>query len=204
MTALALLVPYVFYCAVMTGTPGPNNMMALASGVRVGVLRSLPLVLGISVGVALQLAAVAFGLGTLFTTMPWLHTVLQIAGASFLVYIAWKIAMSGPLKRSEEADIRPLGFFGAAVFQWLNPKAWAMTMSAVAAYIPQPVASLDVAIACAVMAGVAIPLVSLWAAGGSLLRRWLMRPGVARVFNGAMAVLLLASTLPILFDNARG
>lgn len=202
MTALSLLLPYLAYSFVMTGTPGPNNMMALASGVRVGWWRTMPLVLGIAVGVAAQLALLALGLAPVMQAEPLVHTGLQIAGSGFLLYIAFKIATAGPIEDDPEKAAKPLGFVGGAMFQWINPKCWAMTMSAVALYVPANPGWLDVLIACTVLACTGILMVSTWAAGGSLLRRWLVRPKVARLFNGVMAALLLASCVPLLLDGS--
>ncbi|WP_026988179.1 LysE family translocator [Fodinicurvata fenggangensis] len=199
MTDLAVLLPYIVFCIVMTGTPGPNNAMALAAGVKVGFWRSMPLVAGIAVGVAVQLVMIGLGLGAAFEAVPLLHDLLRVAGAAYLLWLAWKIARSGPL-RSDGGERPPLGFLGGAVFQWINPKAWAITTSAVAAYVPAADFRLNIAIAALVMVLVSVPCVSVWAAGGTVLRRFLFQPRYARIFNVTVALLLVATTVSILLD----
>lgn len=196
MTETAVLFPYLVFCALMTGTPGPNNAMALTAGVKVGFWRSMPLVSGIAAGVAFQLVAIGLGLGAAFEAFPALHGLLRIGGAAYLLWLALKIARSGPI-RPDGSDRPPVGFFGAAAFQWINPKAWAITTSAVAAYVPAADYALNVAIAAVVMALVSVPCVSAWAAGGTVLRRFLAQPRYAHAFNITVALLLVITTVPI-------
>lgn len=199
MTDPVVLAPFLVFAFLMTVTPGPNNAMALASGVRVGLTRSFPLIGGIAVGVALQLLAVGLGLGALFSAYPITHEILRIGGSLYLVWLAWKIARSGPIAEGGEGS--RIGFLGAAAFQWINPKAWAITVSAAAAYIPSSGYLLNIIIAATLLALVALPSVAVWAAAGGLLRKVLTRPGYARIFNLSIALLLLASTVPILFGK---
>lgn len=201
MTEPAVLLPYLVFCVLMTGTPGPNNAMAVTSGVRVGFGRTLPLVAGIAVGVALQLMAIGMGLGAVFEAVPQSHDLMRVAGALYLLWLAVKIARSGPI-RSDADDRPPVGFAGAAAFQWINPKAWAITTSAVATYVPSVDYAFNVAVAAMIVALVAIPCVSAWAVGGVFLRRFLVRPGYARAFNVAAALLLMAAIVPMLFGEA--
>ncbi|MCD7058714.1 LysE family translocator [Pelagibacterium xiamenense] len=196
----AILLPYLAFCIVMSGTPGPNNTMALTSGVRVGLWRSMPLVAGIALGVALQLLAIGLGLGAIFDAVPALHDVLRICGSVYLLWLAIKIARSGPVRPAAE-DRPPVGFAGAAAFQWVNPKAWAITTSAAAAYLPAADYLANVGVAAVIMALVAIPCVSAWAACGTVLRRFLVQPGYARAFNITAALLLVAAIGPILFGT---
>jgi threonine/homoserine/homoserine lactone efflux protein len=198
----ATLLPFLLFSVLLTVTPGPNNTMALVSGVQVGVLGSVPLVCGIAVGVALQLAAIGFGLGALLEAYPASQDVLRIGGSLYLVWLAWKIAGSGPVRIDDEGH-RPLGFAGAAAFQWINPKAWAITTSAAAAYIPRDGYVVNILVASLVLALVALPCVGVWTAAGSILRRLLERPTYARVFNCLVAALLLMTTLPMLLDLGR-
>jgi threonine/homoserine/homoserine lactone efflux protein len=201
MNQTAVLLPYLVFCIVMTGTPGPNNAMALTSGARVGVWRSMPLVSGIAVGVALQLTAIGLGLGAAFRAAPLLHDILRLGGSAYLLWLAFKIARSGPLE-ADGGGRAPVGFVGAAAFQWINPKAWAITTSAVATYVPAGDYASNIGIAAALLALVAIPCVSVWAAAGMALRRLLADPRYARAFNVAVALVLVATTLPMLFDEA--
>jgi len=173
--------------------------MALASGVRVGLTRSFPLIGGIAAGVAVQMLAIGFGLGKLFEAYPVTHEILRIGDSLYLIWLAWKIARSGPIV--EGAESSPIGFLGAAAFQWINPKAWAITVSAAATCIPSSDYLLNISIAAALLAFVAIPSVAVWAAAGRLLRNVLTRPTYARVFNLSVALLLDESTVPILLGN---
>ncbi|SCB46578.1 Threonine/homoserine/homoserine lactone efflux protein [Rhizobium lusitanum] len=199
MTDSVVLAPFLVFAFLMTLAPGPNNAMALASGVRVGLTRSFPLIGGIAAGVAVQMLAIGFGLGKLFEAYPVTHEILRIGGSLYLIWLAWKIARSGPIV--EDAESSPIGFLGAAAFQWINPKAWAITVSAAATYIPSSDYLLNISIAAALLAFVAIPSVAVWAAAGRLLRNVLTRPTYARVFNLSVALLLVGSTVPILLGN---
>jgi len=127
---LALLL----YAFVTSITPGPNNFMLLASGVNFGIIRTIPHMLGISIGFLVLLLAVGFGLGAVLTAFPALHTGLKIAGGAYLLYLAWKIAMSRSLTGKGETNARPMRFIDAAAFQWVNPKAWVMAVGAVSTY----------------------------------------------------------------------
>lgn len=200
MSQTAVLVPFLVFCVLMTGTPGPNNAMALTSGARVGFRRSMPLVGGIAMGVALQLAAVGVGLGTAFRVFPVLHEIMRFGGSAYLLWLAFRIARSGPL-RLDGGERPPLGFVGAVAFQWVNPKAWAITTSAAATYVPPQHYMLNIAVAAMVIATVAFPCVSAWVAGGTVLRRFLTHPLHARLFNASVALLLLATTLAMLFGG---
>lgn len=186
---------FCVFAAVATVTPGPNNVMALASGVRVGVRRSMPLVLGINCGVALMMLAVGLGLGSVIQAAPGAQTFIKWAGAAYLLLLAWRIANAGPI--STENAKAPLGFFGAVGFQWINPKAWALTTGAVAAYAPPGDAMMTIALMALSLALIGFPCVSLWAAFGHRLRLWLMDEQRNRWFNRAMAIALAASLYPI-------
>lgn len=195
----ATLLQFLVFVAVMTGTPGPNNAMATVSGARVGVIGTLPLILGVSSGVALMFAAVAVGLGELMTRLPAITLVLRVVATAFLLWIAWRILTAGPV--TEEGDKRLLGFFGGAAFQWINPKAWAFTGSAATLYLAPGAPPSTIALAALVMALAGLVLVSLWAGFGSLFRERLRSARFARVFNATMAALLLVATVPVLLAD---
>ncbi len=128
-TLLALLI----FALTTSITPGPNNMMLFASGVNFGFRRTIPHMLGIGAGFFALLIGVGFGLGALLKTVPLLYTVLKFAGGAYLVWIAWKIATSRALAEGQ-AGAKPMTFLGAAAFQWVNPKAWVMAVTAIATY----------------------------------------------------------------------
>jgi threonine/homoserine/homoserine lactone efflux protein len=195
-----LLIAFVLFAFVTSVTPGPNNMMLLASGVNFGVRRSVPHMLGISLGFMVLVAAVGLGLGQLFEQFPPLYAALRYAGAAYLLYLAWKIAGSSAPDASGKAAGKPFTFLQAAAFQWVNPKAWIMAIGAITTYTPQDGFLLNVLLIAALFALVNCPSVGLWTVAGSLLRRWLDKPRVLRAFNIGMALLLVASLYPILID----
>ncbi|TPI27224.1 LysE family translocator [Mesorhizobium sp. B3-2-1] len=191
---LALLV----YAFVTSITPGPNNLMLLASGVNFGLVRSVPHMLGISIGFLVLLLAVGFGLGAVLTAFPTLHTGLKIAGAVYLLYLAWKIAMSRSLGGKRETDARPMRFIDAAAFQWVNPKAWVMAITAMAVYTNPERPFLSVVLIGMAFTVVNLPSVSVWAGFGTALRGFLSDPMRLKWFNIAMGVLLAATLWPML------
>lgn len=185
------------YTAVTSVTPGPNNMMVLASGVNFGIRRTLPHIAGISIGFAAMIVIMGMGLGMIFETYPVLNTVLRWVGGAYLLYLAWKIAGAAAPEDAERSAARPLGFIGAAAFQWVNPKAWVMALGAVATYLPGSPSLSSVAAAALLMAVINAPCVGIWAAFGVGLRRLLTEPAKLRAFNLTMATLLVVSLYPI-------
>ena len=168
-------------------TPGPNNMMLLASGVNFGMRRTIPHMLGIELGFASLLVACGFGLGALLHTVP----------VAYLLYIAWSIGMSRTLGEGRESAT-PMSFWAAALFQWVNPKAWVMAVSSMAAYADadEPVRSVLVVTFAFIL--LALPCQGGWAGFGALLRDWLSHPVRLKWFNVTMAVLLVLSLWPML------
>ncbi|RWP64788.1 LysE family translocator [Mesorhizobium sp.] len=191
---LALLV----YAFVTSITPGPNNFMLLASGVNFGFAKTIPHMLGISIGFLVLLLAVGFGLGAVLIAFPVLDTALKIAGGVYLLYLAWKIAMSRSLSSKGEAKARPMRFIDAAAFQWVNPKAWVMAITAMAVYAVPEHPFLSVALVSIAFTVVNLPSVSVWAGFGTALRGFLSDPVRLKWFNIAMGVLLAAALWPML------
>ncbi|TAU84474.1 LysE family translocator [Rhizobium leguminosarum] len=178
-------------------TPGPNNMMLFASGVNFGFRRTIPHMCGIGVGFFSLLIGVGFGLGALLHTVPIVYTALKFAGGAYLVWIAWKIATSRSLSESS-TGVEPMSFFAAAAFQWVNPKAWVMAVTAMATYTNPQLYLASVLIVGLAFAAVNVPSVSTWAGFGSALREWLSDPVRLKWFNISMAVLLVLSLWPML------
>lgn len=195
-----LLVALIAFAFVTSVTPGPNNMMLLASGVNFGVRRSVPHMLGISLGFMLLVVAVGLGLGQLFERVPLLFSALRYLGAAYMLYLAWKIAGSAAPKARADERGKPFTFIQAAAFQWVNPKAWIMAIGAITTYAPQENFVVNVLLIAALFALINCPSVGLWTVAGSLLRRWLERPRILRAFNLGMALLLVASLYPIFAD----
>jgi threonine/homoserine/homoserine lactone efflux protein len=191
-----LLALFVF-CVVSSVTPGPNNMMLMASGVNYGVRRTLPHLLGVAFGFGLMVAPVGAGLDALFRVAPWAFPAMKYAGAVYLVWLAAKIARAGAVKDGAAAG-KPLGFLGAAAFQWINPKGWVIAISALTAYAVSENYTTSVAVVALVYLVACFPCAGLWVAFGSAMRRWLADPRRARAFNWTMAALLVASILPTL------
>ena len=192
-TLLALLI----FALTTSITPGPNNMMLFASGVNFGFRRTIPHMLGIGAGFFALLIGVGFGLGALLKTVPLLYTVLKFAGGAYLVWIAWKIATSRALAEGQ-AGAKPMTFLGAAAFQWVNPKAWVMAITAIATYTDTRQYFSTVLVVGVVFVLVNVPSVSTWAGFGSALRDWLSDPVRLKWFNITMAVLLVLSLWPML------
>ncbi|MBY5352384.1 LysE family translocator [Rhizobium leguminosarum] len=178
-------------------TPGPNNMMLFASGVNFGFRRTIPHMFGIGVGFFSLLIGVGFGLGALLHTVPMVYTALKFAGGAYLVWIAWKIASSRSLSESS-TGVEPMSFVAAAAFQWVNPKAWVMAVTAMATYTNPQLYLASVLIVGLAFAAVNVPSVSTWAGFGSALREWLSDPVRLKWFNISMAVLLVLSLWPML------
>jgi len=193
-----LLLAFVLFAFVSSVTPGPNNTMLLSSGVNFGFNRTIPHMLGISCGFAVMVLAVGLGLGAVFKSYPVLYTVLRYAGAAYLLYLAYKIATSGPVKDATDKEARPMSYLGAAAFQWVNPKAWVMAIGAISTYTPINGYFTNVVIIALVFGVVNLPAVSMWAGCGSLLRNVLRDPFWLRIFNGVMAALLVVSLYPLL------
>ncbi|CAD7023511.1 LysE family translocator [Pseudorhizobium endolithicum] len=178
-------------------TPGPNNMMLFASGVNFGFRRTIPHMLGIGAGFLSLLIGVGLGLGALMQSVPLVYTILKFAGGAYLLWIAWKIGTSRSLSEGE-AGARPMTFFGAAAFQWVNPKAWVMAVTAMATYTNPTYYVPTVLLVGVAFALVNLPSVSTWAGFGSALREWLSVPLRLKWFNITMAVLLVISLWPML------
>ena len=199
--SLDLLLGFALFALVTSITPGPNNTMLLASGVNFGFNRTIPHMLGITCGFFVLVVAVGFGLGAVFQTYPLLYTILRYVGAAYLLYLAWKIAHSGPVSESEKGESKPISYLGAAAFQWVNPKAWIMAIGAISTYTPMQGYFTNVIVIAAVFALINLPSVSVWAGCGTLLRNVLKDRRWLRLFNWGMALLLVASLYPLLIEG---
>lgn len=197
MTADAFLALLV-YAFVTSITPGPNNFMLLASGVNFGFVRTIPHMLGIGTGFFSLLLGVGFGLGAILMAFPSLHTALKITGGAYLLYLAWRIGMSRSLGKEGEAKAKPMTFLQAAAFQWVNPKAWVMAVTAMAVYTNPQARFLSVVLVAVAFALVNLPSVSTWAGFGTALRGFLSEPVRLKWFNIAMGLLLAATLWPML------
>ncbi len=180
-------------------TPGPNNVMLMASGVNFGFRRTLPHMLGISLGFPAMVLAIGIGLGSLFETYPQIHVILKYIGIAYLLWLAWKIAIAG---RADDTgtEAKPFNFFQAMAFQWVNPKAWIVAVGAISTYTSlQGDIFREVLLIAAIFGLVAVPSVTVWTLFGAAIRRLLSSTRALTLFNWSMAGLLVASLLPILF-----
>lgn len=191
------LLALVLFAFATSITPGPNNMMLFASGVNFGFRRTVPHMLGIGAGFLSLLIGVGLGLGAVLSAYPPAFLALKVAGGLYLLWIAWKIGSSRSMGEGE-AKGKPMTFLGAAAFQWVNPKAWVMAITAMAVYPNPDQYALTVAIVALVFAAVNVPSVSTWAGFGSALRDWLSVPVRLKWFNITMALLLVLSLWPML------
>ena len=184
--------PFITYTFVMSITPGPNNVMLTASGANFGFRRTMPHILGIVFGFVVQLLAVCAGLSALFARWPGLQGALAWVGAAYLVYLGWRMLRSGGAQAGTAT--RPVRFHEAALFQFLNPKAWVMTVTAATLFLPQELNWLARGVYMAgITEGIGMPCMTVWALFGSSLRGLIDGPRGRRVFNAAMA-LALATT----------
>ncbi len=191
-----LFAALMVFAIVASFTPGPNNTMLMASGANFGLVRSAPHMLGVVVGFAVLLLSIGLGLGGLFAAWPALQGVLQVGGALYLLYLAWKIATAKGVGGGG-SGARPQTFRQALAFQWINPKAWMIGVSAFATYAPKTGYVPAVLVIVAVFAAVNVPCALTWTGFGVGLRRFLDRPAVLRAFNITMAALLIASLYPL-------
>lgn len=188
------LLGFVF---VSTVTPGPNNLMLMTSGANFGYRRTLPHMFGILSGLSIMVLLVGAGLMALFDAVPALSTVLKVLSVAYLLWLAAKIASAAPIDE-RSAETHPMTLWQAAAFQWVNPKAWAMCLSAITLFAPDRTV-LSVAIVAGAFALVAFPSNSIWVWFGTFIRQWLSNGTRLRAFNLTMAGVLVVSMVPILF-----
>jgi len=192
------MLAFLLFAVVAAVTPGPSNVMLVAAGAQAGVLRGVPCLLGVTSGMAVMMFLVPLGLGSLVLGRPVVLTLLHWGGAAFLLWLSWKIATStSRLEMTGRRD--PVGYLGAAAFQWINPKSWLVTASAAGTFLSSeggsPVAQA------ASLGGLfflaALPSCFVWLAFGAAVQRLLGSERRLRIFNVAMGVLLALSIVLI-------
>lgn len=191
-----ILTALLLFAFVSSITPGPNNLMLMASGANFGFARSIPHMLGIGVGFVVMVALVGLGLMTVFDQFPIAHAVLAVASVAYLLWLAWKIAHAGAPAEGDDTGGTPMTFMQAALFQWVNPKAWTMALTAVTLYAPDRTVATILLVAGA-FGAVNLPCVSSWTVLGLQMRRLLTSPARLTAFNWTMAALLVASLYPV-------
>lgn len=194
---LDLLTALAAFAFVTSITPGPNNLMLMASGANFGIVRSVPHMLGVVLGFACMIVLVAIGLAQIFETYPKSKLILKVVSVSYLLFLAWKIANASPPKEGEAIGV-PFTFIQASLFQWVNPKAWSMALTSIGAYAPSQNLAGFIWVAF-IFGFVSIPAVLSWTVFGQQMRRFLTSPKRLRIYNFLMAFLLVASLYPVLF-----
>jgi threonine/homoserine/homoserine lactone efflux protein len=177
-------------------TPGPNNLMLMASGANFGFRRTVPHMLGITLGFPCMVLLVGLGVMQLFDLWPPSYLILKVLSVAYLLYLAWKIANAAPPKEAK-ADGNPLTFLQSAAFQWVNPKAWSMALSAITLYASSRDLPAVLWVA-GVYVGVSVISTTSWTVLGQQMRRFLKNHTRLRVFNIVMALLLVATLIPVL------
>lgn len=194
------VIAFVTFAAVVAGTPGPSNALLTAIGARVGVRQGLASLLGQATGMGAMLFAITLGAGNALLAHPLALQILKWSGAAVLWWMAWRIATAGP---AEEATNAPAGFLRMAAFQWVNPKGWLIGVAAVATFLDRRGggALAQAAILAILFTLVALPICLPWLAFGAALQRFLQTPRARRLLNGAMAALLAASTILLVWTR---
>ena len=190
---LSALAAFAFVTSI---TPGPNNLMLMASGANYGFRRTIPHMLGVGIGFTVMVVIVGLGLMQVFDAVPITHTILKYAGMAYLLWLAWKIAHA-EMPDTTAPKGKPMTFIQAALFQWVNPKAWQMALTAITLYAPDR-SLLSIILVGVVFGMVNLPSVSTWTVLGQQLRRILSSRRRLIVFNYSMALLLVATLVPVM------
>lgn len=192
----------LLFVVVTLFTPGPNNTMLMTTGLNFGFRRGLPHLWGVAMGFALMVLAVGLGLGAVFQAYPVAYVVLKYAGAAYLLYLAWQIATAGEIEEAGPSG-KPITFWQAAAFQWLNPKGWVMAVGAVSAYATVAAFPLNMVLMAGLFGSLGILSSATWLGFGTGLKRLLTSPRAVRAVNIVLALLLVASLWPIFADAWR-
>ncbi|MBN9587061.1 MAG: lysine transporter LysE [Afipia sp. 62-7] len=198
MISQQLTIAFIVFGAAMLFTPGPNNIMLMASGLNYGFRRTLPHVAGVTLGFSFLVAVIGLGLGAVFAAYPVLHTILKYAGTAYLVYLSVMIARSGPAETGNTGEGRPMTFLGAAMFQWVNVKGWVIAVGAVTAYAAIAAYPLNIVMLSVLLFVIGLGSSLSWVVLGTSLQPLVRSPRAVRIFNIVMAMLLLASLYPVL------
>ena len=193
-----LILAVATYNFVMYVTPGPNNSILTTSGIKFGFIRSVPNILGIPTGHGLQLALVCLGLGSLFTTFPVLLDILSYVGAAYILYLAYRMFGSLNIASTEEKS-RPLKYYEAILFQFVNPKAWVICITAVSLFYPIKENLILGTLFMVIMSTIVnIPSISIWAFGGSVIRHYLTNQKLKMIIEWLLALLLIGTAIWVL------
>jgi threonine/homoserine/homoserine lactone efflux protein len=205
MISTQILAALAIFAFVSSITPGPNNLMLMASGINFGFRRTVPHMFGVSLGFAAMIILIGLGVMQMIEAVPGSRIFITLASGLYLLYMAWKIATtnSSPSESGTAASVlKPFTFIQAALFQWVNPKAWTMALTAISAYAPKSQGIAGIAMVALVFGAINLPSVSAWAAMGAKMRQFLNDPRRLKVFNVIAALLLVASLYPTVIELA--
>ena len=199
MISLQLFIALSSFYFVMFATPGPNNAMLTASGIKFGFKRTLPHLIGIPCGHVIQISLVCLGLGKIFLMYPYIQEVLKYVCAAYLLYLGYKII--GSFSEHKKDSSRPLKLYEAALFQFVNPKAWTVAIMVASGFFPKDeiliiailFSSLTAAIVC-------FPSICLWALFGSSIRLIIKNTKIKKVVEFLLAFLLLVTAIIIIIN----
>lgn len=195
---LELFIGLFTFSAIAAFTPGPNNALLMASGMNHGFRRTWPMMLGVTVGFPTMIGLIGLGLGRIFDVYPTLYTVLKFAGAGYMLFLAFKIATASPASGSSAQGSKPLSFLQMCLFQWVNPKGWVMAVTALSSYTLASNYHVGVAVVVGVFMFMGLTSALTWASFGAVLKSVMGDPRYFRVINISLAVLLVASLVPML------
>ena len=188
------------FAVVSSITPGPNNLMLMTSGINFGLRRTVPHMLGVALGFTLMIVLIGLGVMQVIDAVPGSMIFITIASGIYLLYMAWKIATTDTT-RAQNSDVaarsKPFTFLQAALFQWVNPKAWTMALTAISVYAPKSQGWVGILIVAGVFGIINLPVTGTWAVMGAKMRRLLNDPARLKIFNLVAAFLLVASLYPM-------
>ncbi len=195
-----LILALIAFALISSITPGPNNLMLMASGANFGLKRTVPHMLGVSIGFVFMVVLVGAGLVQVFDAWPVSYTVLKAASVAYLLYLAWKIGSNRKAPKGAKTGSKPMSFLQAAAFQWVNPKAWSMALTALGAYAPPAPSLTDIVVVAGIFGLTNLPAISTWVMIGQQMSRFLNTPRRLRIFNITAGLLLVATLYPILIS----
>jgi threonine/homoserine/homoserine lactone efflux protein len=197
---MALYLSILIFAISTTITPGPNNIMIMASGINYGIKKSIPHLCGICLGLPIMIIMIGLGFSIVFEMYPFLHQIIKILGVLYLVYLAWLIAKSSP-KSFKNKKSHPMTFVQGVMFQWVNPKAWVIATSAISAYTnTSSSVNTQIILISLIFLAVEFPCVGVWLVFGTGIKRFLKSEQMQRAFNICMALLLIASVMPVIIE----
>lgn len=201
--SLTMLVSITSFALAGVLTPGPNNIMLLSSGLTFGYRSTIPHMMGVMLGFSIMVVLVGLGIGAVFETFPVIFTVLKVVGISYLFWMAWRIANSkGEIDTKNSQSSKPFTFLQAASFQWVNPKAWFMAITTTVSFVTNPkIGFMQVLVISFIFMICGFISTNTWTLGGVYLKKFIKNTLHVRIFNITMALLIIASVLPVIFED---